>query len=98
MKFIFPQNYNFKNKLWGMIDYTTILANIIWYFLIFILVNIFFHSINLKIVIFILFCFPLFLFSISGLNGENVITVLTYLIKFIAKQKLYFYGKKHNRK
>ena len=24
MKFIFPQNYNFKNKLFGIIDYTNL--------------------------------------------------------------------------
>ena len=29
MKFIFPQNYNFKNKLFGIIDYTNLFLNII---------------------------------------------------------------------
>ena len=27
MKFIFPQNYNFKNKLLGIIDYSTAFFN-----------------------------------------------------------------------
>ena len=27
MKFIFPQNYNFKTKLLGFIDYTTLILN-----------------------------------------------------------------------
>lgn len=30
MKFIFPQNYNFKNKLFGIIDYSSLIFNIIW--------------------------------------------------------------------
>ena len=30
MKFIFPQNYDFKSKLFGFIDYTTVILNIIW--------------------------------------------------------------------
>ena len=30
MKFIFPQNYDFKNKLLGIFDYSTIFINIIW--------------------------------------------------------------------
>ena len=30
MKFIFPQNYNFKNKLFGFIDYNSLILNIIW--------------------------------------------------------------------
>ena len=32
MKFIFPQNYCFKNKLFGIIDYSTLILNIIWDF------------------------------------------------------------------
>ena len=30
MKFIFPQNYNFKSKLFGTFDYSTIIINIIF--------------------------------------------------------------------
>ena len=30
MKFIFPQNYDFKNKLFGFIDYSTVIFNLIW--------------------------------------------------------------------
>ena len=40
MKFIIPQNYNFKNKILGIIDYSTAILNIIWYFIIFIILNI----------------------------------------------------------
>ena len=39
MKFIFPKNYNFKNKFLGFIDYTTIFINIIWDGLIFLFIN-----------------------------------------------------------
>ena len=37
MKFIFPQNYNFENKILGVIDYTTALFNVIWYLIIFLI-------------------------------------------------------------
>ena len=93
MKFIFPQNYRFKNKILGVIDYTTAFVNVAWYAFIFLIVNILFSSINLKIFVFILFCFPLLLFSFSGFHGENMITVLIYITRFIFKQKLYFYSK-----
>ena len=59
MKFIFPQNYTFKNKILGIIDYTTAIVNILWYLFVFLIVNLLFKSINTKIVIFILFSFPL---------------------------------------
>ena len=93
MKFIFPQNYHFKNKIFGVIDYTTAFVNIAWYAFVLLIVNFLFSSINIKIFLFILLCFPLLLFSFSGFNGENIILVFFYMLKFILKQKLYFYSK-----
>ena len=78
MNFIFPKNYNFKNKFLGFIDYPTIFLNIIWDSIIFL-------------------CFPFLLISFVGLNGENFIYVLRYLISFIFKQKLYLYSKNYFR-
>ncbi len=65
MKFIFPKNYNFKNKILGIIDYSTALLNVSWYGIVFLFVNLLFNSLKIKIIIFILLCFPLFLFIIS---------------------------------
>ncbi len=96
MKFIFPQNYHFKNKILGIIDYSTAFINIVWYIIVFTLVNLIFNSIDIKIFVFITLCFPLLLISFSGFHGENIVTVLIYLLKFIFRQKLYFYSK--NRK
>ena len=63
MKFIFPQNYNFKNKLFDFLDYSTIFLNLIWFLFIFLFINLFFNNINIKIFLFIIFCFPVFLLS-----------------------------------
>ena len=93
MKFIFPQNYDFKNKLFGIIDYPTLFVNIVWFLLIFLICNFLFASINVKIFVFICFSLPLLLFSFSGFNGENIIYVFIYMYKFIIKQKLFFYQK-----
>ena len=92
MKFIFPQNYNFKSKLFGIIDYNIIILNLFWDLLIFIFVN-FFNNLNIKIFLFFVFCFPLLLFSFSGFNGENIIYVMKYVFKFLFKQKLLFFLK-----
>ena len=92
MKFIFPQNYNFKSKLFGIIDYNIIILNLFWDLLIFIFVN-FFNNLNIKIFLFFVFCFPLLLFSFSGFNGENIIYVMRYVFKFLFKQKLLFFLK-----
>lgn len=93
MKFIFPQNYDFNTKLFGLIDYSTAILNIVWGIIIYILVNIIFLNLNLKIFFFIMLVFPILLFSVIGINGENVIYVCSYLLKYIIKQKLYFYEK-----
>ena len=92
MKFIFPQNYNFKNKLFGIIDYSTIFLNIIWDLIIFIFINIF-NNLNIKIFLFFILCFPLLLFSISGFNGESILYVLSYISKYLLKQKIILFKK-----
>lgn len=94
MNFIFPKNYDFKTKLLGIIDYSTVFINILWYVFVFFIINILFKSINIKIFFFILLCFPLLIFSLSGFNGENILYVLKYIIKFILKQKIILYSKK----
>ena len=93
MKFIFPQNYNFKNKLFGFIDYTTVIVNVIWYVIVLVLLNLFIPSLEVKIFLFIILAFPLLLFSFSGINGENILFVGSYIFKFLFIQKLYFYKK-----
>ncbi len=96
MKFIFPQNYDFKNKLFGIIDYSTAFVNLIWYAFILILVHLLFHNLTIKIFTFIIFCFPLLLFSFAGFNGENIIYIFSYLIRFLLKPKLFLYKKTNN--
>ncbi len=91
--YIFPQNYNFKNKFLGIIDYSTLLLNIIWDLFIFACINLFFQNVTIKIFIFVVFCFPILLFSIIGFNHENVIYIMISLLKYFRNPKLYLYKK-----
>lgn len=93
MKFIIPQNYNFKNKIFGIVDYSTAIFNVCWYLLIFYLLKLFFSNWDIIIFLFISLCFPVTIFSFIGFNGEPFIYVLKYLIKFLLKPKLYLYKK-----
>jgi len=93
MKFIIPQNYNFKNKILGIFDYSTIFFNIIWYAIIFILLHTLINDWNIKIFLLISLCFPITLFSIVGFNGEPIVYVFKYIIKYFFKPKLYLYKK-----
>ena len=93
MKFIFPQNYNFKNNLFGIIDYTTIFVNVVWSALVFLIVFLIIQDWSFRIFLVITFSFPLLLFSIVGFQGENIVYVLSYLLNFIVCQKLFFFKK-----
>ena len=93
MKFIIPQNYNFKNKIFGIIDYSTAFFNFIWYAVVFAFLNIFLRNWNVKIFLLISLCFPITLFSFIGFNGEPITYVFKYVIKYIFRPKLYLYKK-----
>lgn len=93
MKFIFPQNYDFKNKILGVIDYSTALVNLLWYAIVFIFLHLIVKDLALKIFIFIVLCFPLLLISFAGFNGENIVYVFSYLFRFLYKPKLFLYRK-----
>lgn len=95
MKFIFPKNYDFKSKLFGVFDYFTIIFNIIYFLFIFSICNLILNNIYIKTFIIISLCFPIFLLSIFGLNNENVFLVLIYILKYFLKPKIYLYNKHH---
>lgn len=93
LKFIFPQNYNFKSKILGFIDYSTAIIDIMWGALTFGLLNILPFNLNFKIFIFVILVFPVLIISIVGFNGENIVSVCSYIIKYIIKPKVLLYKK-----
>lgn len=95
MIFIFPQNYNTGSKLFGFIDYSTAILNIVWTIIVFLIVNIFISSVIYKISICIMLSMPIFILSIVGFNHENIIYVFKYIFKFYNKQKIYLYNKSY---
>ena len=92
MKFIFPQNYNFNFKIFGFLDYKTIVFNFIYFFIIFIFTNIF-SDLLFKIIFLIIFYLPILLISLFGFNQENIIYVFEYLFLFFKRPKYYLYKK-----
>lgn len=93
IKFIFPQNYKYKNKLFGIIDYQSLIFNIIWDFIIFLLSSLFSFSITMKVILFSILCLPILIITIIGFNHENIIYVIIYIIRFYRKNKIYIYKK-----
>lgn len=93
MKFIFPQNYDFSSKILGIIEYPTAILDAVWSGLVLLIINLIFHSLSTKVVSFIILVLPVLIFSIVGVNGENIISVSIYLIKFIIRPKVIIYDK-----
>ena len=93
MKFIFPQNYNFKSKLFGFLDYPSAIFNFICWIIVFFITKLFILKLSTKIFIFIITCFPILLISVLGFQQENIIYVLSYLLKYYKNNRLYLLKK-----
>ena len=93
MKFIFPQNYKFNSKLFGLIDIQAAVVSVIWAGIMYLIVNILLKSLYIKVCVFIITVFPVAIFSIVGVNGENIINVAIYMTKFIMRRRIMFYSK-----
>lgn len=93
MKFVFPQNYDFNMKFLGFLDYSTIILNLLWFLFILFIVNLFPLALDIKILILIIFEFPLLIFSIVGFNGENIVYMIFYILKYLTKPKVFLYTK-----
>lgn len=96
MHFIFPKNYNFKPKLFGFIEYSTAILNVVIGVFLYLFVNFAFSYINTKIYVFISLYFPILLISILGINKESFISVFTYIFKFFKNQNIYLYEKNNS--
>lgn len=94
MNFIIPKNYKFKPKLFGLIDYQSAVLDCVWAGILYVLVNFIFTTISIKIYFFIAFFLPVLLFSIVGINHENIVSIAIYIIKFYKNQKVYLYKKR----
>lgn len=93
LKFIFPQNYNFRSKLFGIIDYSVAIFNIIWCLSFFLAFRFIFHSIKLSLIFSIPICLPILIFSVVGFNGENISLVFKYILKYLFSTKIYVFNK-----
>lgn len=93
MKFIFPQNYRFNTKFFGLFDYPTLIFNFIWWIIIFIITKLLIPNLLTKFIFFIITCFPILLISIFGFHQENIIHVFSYLFIFYKRPKIYLYKK-----
>lgn len=96
MNFIIPKNYNFKNKLFGIIDYTTAIFNTIWNVLLYFILKNIEITISIKICIFSSLSFPVLLLTLIGFNNESPIYTIKYLLNYLKSQKVFLFKKKYS--
>ena len=93
MKFIIPQNYKFKNRIFGIIDYPTAILNVIWNVILYFIIKNFNLPLSIRIFIFSALSFPILLLTIVGFNNESPLYTLKYIISYIKKPKIYLFDK-----
>lgn len=93
MKYIIPKNYDFKPKLFGIIEYRFgIFILSLSFILIFILNNINILAI-IKIQILLLIIIPILMIGTIGVRGEKLFDILKILLLYALKQKVFFFSK-----
>lgn len=92
MIYSFPKNYEYKEKLFGIINYSTVTIHIMWILIIYIILKNINIDLIYKINILTLFEFPLILYTLIK-KEEDLIYKFMYLLNFILKKKLYLYIK-----
>lgn len=93
MTFIIPQNYKYKNRILGIIDYPTAILNIIWNLILYFIVKNIPVIVTTKIFIFSALSFPVLLLTIFGFNNESPLFTLKYIIRYIIRPKVYLFEK-----
>ena len=93
MKFIIPQNYKFKNRIFGIIDYSTAIFNLIWNIILYFILKNIIIVLSTKIFIFSALSFPVLLLTIVGFNNESPLYTIRYLIQYIKRPKIYLFHK-----
>ena len=91
MNFIIPQNYNFKPKLLGILDYPTAILNVTIIVILIIVLNLFHFVLVVKCILFIIVYLPIFLISVFGFYNENFLLVFLYVFKYLISPKVYIY-------
>ena len=89
--YIIPHNYNFKSKLFGIIDYPTAIFNIAFIVILIFVLKLLPFTLLTKSIILIVLYLPLFLISVFGFYSESFLFVFIYIFKYLITPKVYIY-------
>lgn len=92
-KYIFPLNYKYSEKLFGIIEYKVLLPLSIYGAILLLLLSHLNIDFFFAFSIFIILFFPPLLLSINTINGETIFSFLFAIIAFEKNSKVYLYKK-----
>jgi len=92
-EFIFPMNYKNKEKFLGFIDYKVVVAILVFAFFVFVILKNIGMSLISKVTLFIVIVGFFSILIAIGVNGENMLDFLWFMIKYFIKEKVYVYRK-----
>lgn len=93
MKFIFPQNYSFSNKLLGFLDYSTAIFFCIFGACLYGILHLCIPTLFMRLSVFILLFLPIVLLGCIGFNHEKITYVCYYMIRYFFSPRYYIFYK-----
>lgn len=92
-EFVFPMNYKEKEKFLGIVEYKVVFViSIFWMVVFFFIRNIKIELLP-KVVLFITICGFFTVLILVGVNGENMVDFIYFMMKFFMREKVYVYRK-----
>lgn len=97
-QYIFPLNYKRKEKLLGFIDYKVMIFIVILAGINFYILKSLQIAISLKVFLFIFLVGGPSIFILVGINGENMIDFMYFILKYFMRGRIFVYMKEEEEK
>jgi len=95
--FIFPMNYKNKEKFLGIIDYRTLGVILLFSLAVFFILKNIEIELVFRVSIFIMVVGFFSILILVGINGENMLDFLYFILKYAVNEKVYVYRKSEER-
>lgn len=93
LKYIIPKNYDITPKILGTFEFYSLLITLFAVIITFVIISLFNITLINKISICIIINLPIFLLLNFGIESENILFIITYLVIFLFSRKTYIYDK-----
>lgn len=93
IEYVIPKNYDIRPKILGIIEQEALILFLIVNILFFMIINNLINNIFIVLELMIIIALPQAIILVNGINGENIVYVIRYMVRYIFKKKVYLYEK-----